>query len=133
MLFATDGSVSMYDFQYIGKAPAAKDLAYVLICTSRDLSETEQRAYVEHYLAQLKPLLIAQGDAAPSLDELWTSYTLSVCDLARWMVGWNRQYWNSFRRMMQPRCEPTLRAIDGGVLLESEEAYKDAIFAAFPP
>lgn len=132
MLFSNGGrDVSMYDFQYVGKASPGKDLAYCLIC-SRDLNEAAQVAYLEHYLAELRPLLEAQGDTPPSLEELRLAYGLGVCDLSRWMVGWNRQYWASFRRTMQPRCEPTLRAVDGGRLLASEEAYREAIFSAFP-
>uniref|UniRef100_A0A7S4US11 Uncharacterized protein n=1 Tax=Alexandrium monilatum TaxID=311494 RepID=A0A7S4US11_9DINO len=134
MLFSDGGrAVSMYDFQYVGKASPGKDLAYCLICTSRDLSEVAQVAYLEHYLSELRPRLEAQGDVPPSLAELRVAYGLGVCDLSRWMVGWNRQYWASFKGMMQPRCEPTLQTIDGGKLLTSEEAYLEAVFSAFPP
>lgn len=132
MLFANDGTASMYDFQYIGKSPPGKDLAYCLICTSRFLSEARQMAYLEHYLAQLAPLLEAQGDMVPTLENLRICYKLGACDLARWMIGWNRRYWSSFRDMLLPRCEPLLQAVDNGKLLDSEEAYLEAMFAAFP-
>lgn len=132
MLFDDDGSVSMYDFQYIGKASPGKDLAYCLICTSRGLSAAQQVAYLRHYLAELGPLLEAQGEVAPTLEELQVIYGLSVCDLARWMVGWNRQYWGSFRRMLVPRCAPVLDAIDGGQALPTEAAYLEAVLRTFP-
>merc|ERR1712050_823241 len=91
MLFTREGSVSMFDFQYIGKASPAKDIAYCLICTG-SLTESQQMAYLDHYLSQLAPLLSAQGDTPPSIEELKICYSLAVCDLARWMVGWNKQY-----------------------------------------
>ena len=34
MLFAADGAALLYDFQYCGKAPPTKDLAYALTCAS---------------------------------------------------------------------------------------------------
>jgi len=132
MLFEEDGTASMYDFQYVGKASPGKDLAYCLICTARELSSDCQATYLTHYLGELRPLLEARGDAAPSFDELQCCYFLSVCDLARWMVGWNRQYWRSFRSTLMSRCEPTLRLVDGGVLLSSEDAYVEAFFKVFP-
>lgn len=125
MLFSKDG-VAMFDFQYVGKASPAKDLAYCLI-SSRD-----EVAHLEFYLTELRRLLRERGLEAPSLDELRVAYGLAVCDLSRWMVGWNRSYWLGFKGLMAPRCEPTLRAIDGGQILASEDAYQEAIFKAFP-
>jgi len=122
----------MFDFQYVGRGCLGQDLAYCIL-GARALKEAAMIAYLEYYLAQLSPLLLAQGDDPPSLDELSLCCTLGSCDLARWMVGWNRQYWASFRRMMSPRCEPLLRTLDGGEVLPSEEAYLEAMFSYFPP
>lgn len=129
MLFRSDGSVSMFDFQYVGKASPCKDLAYCLICTKRDLNEADQAAYLEYYLSQLVPRLEAQGDQPPTFGELQAAYALSVCDLARWMAGWG---WHGHRPMMLRRTAATLQAIDGGRPLGSEEEYMQAIFTAFP-
>ena len=83
MLFEEDGTASMYDFQYVGKASPGKDLAYCLICTRHELSPDCQATFLTHYLGELRPLLEARGDAAPSFDELQCCYFLSVCDLVR--------------------------------------------------
>merc|ERR1711974_499743 len=133
MLFRSGGggvSVSFYDFQYTGKATPAKDLAYCLICTAVDLSEAEQTTYLKRYLEILTPLLETQAITPPTFTELRAAYLLSVCDLARWMSGWG---WLGHEGMMRQRCAAALQAIDGGRDLGSEDAYREAVFAAFPP
>lgn len=132
MLFrnSTDGMlVAFCDFQYTGKATPAKDLAYCLLCTKEDLSSRQQASYLEYYLGVLSPLLLAKGQESPTLPNLLASCALSQCDLARWMSGWG---WLGHEQMMRERCKTTLDRVDHGSALESEQAYTDAIFAAFP-
>ena len=122
MLFRPDGEVQMYDFQYVGKAPPAKDLAYVVMCAATTAEEGATRALLRYYLAQLSPLLEAQGDAPPPFEALWDAYLLSVADLGRWMAGWG--WWGN--RGMDEIIQGVLDRLDGGQALASEEQYADA-------
>merc|ERR1719476_811997 len=90
MHFGEEG-LAMYDFQYCGKAPCTKDLAYCLICASDAASGGEaEDEFLQFYHGELSGRLQAQGIAgeAPTLQQLMDSYAVASCDLARWMCGW---------------------------------------------
>ena len=69
----------------------------------------------------------APAARAPTLDELKTLVRLSIADLGRWMSGWG--WWGRDREQV---IREVLDQIDGGKALESERAYVEAIFKAFP-
>eukprot|EP00972_Heterocapsa_arctica_P053358 7860723-Heterocapsa_arctica.AAC.1 len=47
---------ALYDFQWVGKAPPAKDVAYCLACAAGSLSEASEAAFLEHYRGELSGL-----------------------------------------------------------------------------
>ena len=120
----------LYDFQWVGKAPPAKDVAYCLACAAGGLSEASEEAFLQHYHGEVSQLLAAQGDEAPSSEALRSSYALAMCDLARWMAGWG---WWGNHGALKRHVREVLGRLDGGAALESEAAYQAAVFAAFPP
>ena len=123
ILFDPEGRPKLYDFQYIGKAPPTKDLAYFLHCGS-DCDDDD--SLVSAYHEVLCKELLERGDTPPSLTALLTSYDLSCADLGRWMSGWG--WWG---RDLQPRIKRVLDKLDGGVLLGSEEEYEAAMQREF--
>lgn len=116
----------VYDFQYCGKACAAKDLAY-FFNVEADAGEEEQLLTAYH--AELTRLLEAQGDTPPSVEALRTSHELALCDWRRFsevgLGGWGDGRANR-------RVQKVLDRLDGGTPLASEQAYVDAIFREFP-
>ena len=126
MLFDDDG-VGMCDFQYCGKGPPSKDVAYVLICASAEAGEEER--LIEAYHAELSRLLRAQGDSVPARDHLDDAIALSHADLGRWMSGWG---WWGLRGQLQSKIVALLDRLDGGKRLGSEAAYADAVRREFP-
>ena len=125
MLFASDGAALLYDFQYCGKAPPTKDLAYALTCAS-NAPEQEARL-LEGYHAELSALLRASGDAPPGLSQIQASLGLALADLGRWMSGWG--WWG---HDLSHRIKPLLDTLDGGTPLASEEAYREAVWRVYP-
>ena len=81
------GEALLYDFQYCGKAPPTKDLAYFLACGSNVPGAVVKQDLIEYYHEELSRELKARGDAPPSLFELKESLDLAICDLGRWMSG----------------------------------------------
>jgi len=130
IFFAPDGSAEFFDFQWIGKAPPSKDLAYFMSCAADDDSDEE---CLRFYHAELSALLKAQGDEPPAFEDLWASYVLAVADLGRWMAGWHGGCWWGDVRRLQGHAKALLKAIDGGAELATEEAYRETIFELFPP
>jgi len=121
-----DGSAAlMYDFQYCGKAPPTKDLAYALTCASN--VPTAEEALLQHYHSELSRRLEALGDKPPTMDALKTSLALSYCDLGRWMSGWG--WWGN---PINDKIIAVLDRLDEGKTLKSEEDYADAVRREFP-
>ena len=122
MLFQKDDcnqlSVSMYDFQYCGKGPPSKDLAYFLCVAAYDNSFE----YVQYYHQQLLKELDDDCDYRPTLEELNDSLNLAYCDWARFMCGWG--FWGN---SIDEKVIPVLDKLDGGKQLGSEEAYDAAV------
>ena len=102
-----------------------KDLAYFFICASED-GQDEGRL-LEAYHRQLTRRLQAQGDRPPALEVLRETLALSYCDLGRWMSGWG--WWG---HDLEGKIRPVLDRLDGGRVLESEDAYRAAMRQAFP-
>ncbi|CAJ1407067.1 unnamed protein product [Effrenium voratum] len=118
----------VYDFQYCGKAPVTKDLAYffnVEACPSA----VEEEKLLQLYHQELSGLLAKQGDAAPDFQALHTSLELALCDWRRFtevgLGGWGDS--SATKRVMK-----VLDKLDGGQALASEQAYVDAMHREFP-
>lgn len=115
-------TVTLCDFQYCGKGPPTKDLAYFL-CSSANLDDED--AALEFYLEQLTMRL--PGDVTPpTMDELQDSLALAYCDFYRFMSGWG--YWGSGG---EDRVKAVLDRLDGGKDLGFEEAYDEAVRREF--
>lgn len=152
MLFDTDGAdcprlvCQMMDFQYMGRASAAKDLAYALTCAC-DVPDEEQPLLL-HYHSELCSALRAHGASkVPLFKDLQDSLALAYADLGRWMSGCNacpppatdspgfdaKTGWGWWGNPLQQKIELlVLDRLDGGFMLDSEEAYFDAIRRVFP-
>jgi hypothetical protein len=109
--------VSMYDFQYCGKGPPTKDLAYFFCVAAHDNSSD----YVVYYHNELLKRL-ESGAYRPTLEELNDSLQLSYCDWARFMAGWG--FWGID---ISDKVILVLDRLDGGVNLGTENAYDEAI------
>lgn len=119
------GKVVMVDFQYCGKGPPTKDLAYFL-CTEVDTPAMEEE-YLKYYLEQLQNHLSKEKHSTiPSLEELQESLDLAYCDFCRFLCGWG--HWGGDLRH---KVIPLLDRLDGGTKLDSEQAYIDAMEREF--
>ena len=69
------------------------------------------------------------ADAAYPMQALRDDLELAVADYARFMAGWG--FWGnaSWAEATAARC---LHRLDGGVTLDSEEAYIRAVALAYP-
>ena len=76
----------MMDFQYMGRAAAAKDLAYALTCACDVLEE--ETFLLQHYHSELCSALRAKHSSSlPMFRDLEESLALAYADLGRWMSG----------------------------------------------
>lgn len=115
--------VEMYDFQYCGKAPPTKDLAYFL-CVAAD-DDNASSYYLEYYHGQLLGRL-AKSLNYPTLEELQDSLDLANCDWARFMAGWG--FWGND---ISKDVIRVLDRLDGGKDLGSEDAYRVAVLREY--
>lgn len=123
----TEG-VSFYDFQWFGKAPASKDLAYFFGVAAHGLSgEETERELLKFYHEELCKLLEAKSISPPNFEYLWNSYHLALCDLGRWMVG-GFSFGNT--RLIFGHVKALTTALAG---LDSEQACQEKIFKLYPP
>merc|ERR1712150_386982 len=96
MSMSSDPSyVTLVDFQYVGKACPAKDLAYLFVCgmdVDYDFEERQEGELLKLYIDELAANGVGgDGDDAaplPTLDGLSEALDLAYCDLYRWMLGW---------------------------------------------
>ena len=106
MSLSTDTNyVTLVDFQYVGKACFAKDLAYLFVCgmdVDSDFEERQEEAYLNLYLKELQKNGV-QRDELPSLEEAVHALDLAYCDLYRWMCGWG-VWGNGFLSDRVERC-----------------------------
>jgi aminoglycoside phosphotransferase (APT) family kinase protein len=117
-----EAMVAMCDFQYCGRGPPTRDLAYFL-CTSTDPDE-EDALLLLYYEELIKNLSDAM--TRPSLEQLKESLELAYCDYARFMSGWG--FWGND---ISKRVVKLLKRLDGGVDLGSDEAYEEAVRREF--
>jgi thiamine kinase-like enzyme len=122
ILMHADGTYTMCDFQYCGKGPPSKDLAYFFYSS---VSPEDEHDALTFYLATLRRYL-PQGAGAPTLEDLITSVELAYCDLYRFLSGWG--FWGNDDA---DRVKRVLDRLDGGKDLRSEEAYDIAIRREF--
>jgi hypothetical protein len=85
--------VTFVDFQYIGKACPAKDLAYLFCCgldVDDDFVERQEIELLQLYIDELYANDVGRGNKAPlpTLQGLKIALDLAYCDLYRWMLGW---------------------------------------------
>ncbi|KAL7524988.1 hypothetical protein ACHAWF_001163 [Thalassiosira exigua] len=121
MLFGDGGDASMYDFQYFGKAPPSVDLAYFL-CVAVGDTDSE---YIRYYHQQLIRKLDNKADC-PTLKDMEDSVALALCDFQRFMSGWGQ--WGSD---VSSNVIAVLDRLDGGTMLRSEDAYREAMHREF--
>lgn len=126
-------AASLYDFQYCGKGPPAKDVAYFL-CSSVDDGELDVDSLVAYYHRQLVRNLTSPLDATtappgrrhavPTFQELNEMLDLALCDYYRFLCGWG--HWGSLRDA-ERRVRSVLDRLDGGTALRSPDEYEEAV------
>jgi len=130
IMWDDEAGVFFYDFQWFGKAPPTKDLAYFFGVAAPGLSSEEsERELLRFYHGELSKLLEAQEDAVPDFEYLWNSYHLALCDLGRWMKG-GFSFGNT--RLIFGHVQALLKSLEG-LKEKSEEMYQDKIFELYPP
>ncbi|KAJ1636298.1 kinase-like domain-containing protein [Pavlovales sp. CCMP2436] len=122
-------SAQMFDFQYIGRAPPSKDLAYLFASTEGSYTEWVEDELLAHYHQVLSAALIERGIQPPRLEAVKLSLQIAYADLARWMSGWG--WWA--KPLLSQRTCALLDKLDGGKPLADEQAYRKALFKLFPP
>jgi hypothetical protein len=120
-----DDGVVLCDYQYTGKGPPSKDLAY-FFCSSCDNldGEEEEAVLLKFYLDRLSERLKAPP---PTMQQLKESLYLAYCDFHRFMSGWG--HWGS--GAAEKRAKSVLYRLDGGKKLPSEQAYDEAVRREF--
>lgn len=108
MSMSTDPSyVTFVDFQYLGKACPAKDLAYLFVCGMDvdDFEERQESEMLQLYIDELAANGVGDDKHAPlpTLEGLKDALDLSYCDLYRWMLGWG-VWGNGFLESRVERC-----------------------------
>ncbi|KAL3909743.1 MAG: hypothetical protein SGILL_007964 [Bacillariaceae sp.] len=106
--------VTFVDFQYLGKACPAKDLAYLFCCgmdIDHDFEERQEREMLEIYIKEMSANGVGSedvvGDPLPTAEELTEALDLAYCDLYRWMLGWG-VWGNGF---LEERVEKVLNGL----------------------
>jgi hypothetical protein len=122
VIITESGKVFMCDFQYVGKGPPTKDLAY-FFCTAVDVKKEAEA--LQFYLAELSKRLPADT-TPPTMPQLQDSLELAYCDFTRFMSGWG--YWGG---NMEDRVRAILDRLDNGQDLGTEEAYEAAMQREF--
>jgi len=128
IMYDEEHGISFYDFQWFGKAPPSKDLAYFFGVAAHGLSNEEnERELLKFYHGELSKLLESKSISPPDIEYLWNSYHLALCDLGRWMEG-GFSFGNT--RLIFGHVKALTNALAG---LDSEEACQEKIFALYPP
>ena len=122
ILVSSQRQITFCDFQYCGKSPPTRDLAY-FICSSCDQEDLDN--LLIFYLNELKKYLDANVDP-PSFEDLKSSYALAYCDFCRFMSGWG--FWGSLDPDL---VRSVLDRLDGGKILDSEDDYDLAMQREF--
>jgi len=126
--------VTMYDFQWLGKAPPTKDLTYFFATAAMNggrWDKAKEQQYLQYYHKELCALLEAQGDEKPSFECLNDSYRLACLDYRRWQEGgfaWGNQ------ALLDGNADEVFERLRaGGNKLTTEAEYTERIFECFPP
>ena len=117
--------VTLCDYQYCGRGPPTRDLAYFFASTldlDDDNNNNNENELLEYYHQNLIQQLSAASQEAPDLSHLKDSLDLAYCDFCRFQSGWG--YWGA---PLRKRVEAVLTKLDNGKDLMSEEAYDRAI------
>ena len=114
--------VIMVDFQYVGKGPPTRDVAYFVSRAANDRDE-EHELLVAYHNALIKAIGKERANGY-SFDRFETEYTLACADLVRFLFGWGM--WGS-ESILLPRTRQLMDALDAGSLLSSPQDYVDAI------
>eukprot|EP00928_Gymnodinium_smaydae_P034555 TRINITY_DN24456_c0_g1_i1.p1 TRINITY_DN24456_c0_g1~~TRINITY_DN24456_c0_g1_i1.p1 ORF type:complete len:405 (+),score=57.63 TRINITY_DN24456_c0_g1_i1:60-1217(+) len=126
--------VSMYDFQWFGKAPPTKDLAYFFATAAMNggrWDRAKEESLLRFYHVELCKLLEAQGDEKPSFEKLYNTYKLAVVDYHRWIEGGFP--WGNMALIGGHTDEFFNTLKSGGKPLDTEADYHARIFECFPP
>ena len=132
---------ALYDFQYTGGGYGSRDLAYMM-CSSFNSSHLDDgqeggatwkilKRYHELLLERIEsmhPGLLAKHPF--SLADLLLQFDLAMAHYTRFMAGWGM--WGSSRWAVK-WTERVLDKLDGGKMLNSEEAYLERVYDLYPP
>uniref|UniRef100_A0A7S2TM14 CHK kinase-like domain-containing protein n=1 Tax=Lotharella oceanica TaxID=641309 RepID=A0A7S2TM14_9EUKA len=93
---------ALYDFQYTGRAPGTKDLAYLFVTSCNEDCYKHEDDLLKHYLKELQTALLKRGDAlaakgakAYTMEALVEEFELSILDFLRFLAGWGS--WGNVR------------------------------------
>mmetsp|Transcript_11873 Transcript_11873/g.30124 ORF Transcript_11873/g.30124 Transcript_11873/m.30124 type:complete len:336 (+) Transcript_11873:112-1119(+) len=100
--------VTFVDFQYLGRACPAKDIAYLFVCgmdIDADFEERQEEELLSLYIDELAANGVGENKDAPlpTVEKLKIALDLSYCDLYRWMLGWG-VWGNGFLGERVERC-----------------------------
>ena len=113
--------IVMYDYQYCGKGPPTKDLAYFFCSSLGCDDDSEEDELIEYYYDQLVKNLDV-SIKPPTLQHLKLSLEVAYADYCRFMAGWG--YWGN---PIQERVKKFLNTLDDGKILKTEQEYDAAI------
>lgn len=134
IMWDAEQGILMYDFQWFGKAPPTKDLAYFFATAAMNRgswNKAEEQELLTYYHKELCQLLEAQGDEKPTFEKLLVTYRLAVVDYRRWIEGGFA--WGNMA-LIDGHTEEFFKTLtEGGRKLASEAEYRERIFECFPP
>lgn len=116
ILLPDQGQAFLYDFQYVGKSPPTRDLAYFFA------SSVDESLDPDELLAFYLEALSKRLSNPPSFQALKDSLDLAYCDYYRFMCGWG--FWGDSD--LESRVKAVMDRLDGGQMLQESEYY-DAI------
>jgi Phosphotransferase enzyme family len=125
LLYDNSGAVAFCDFQYSGRGPPTRDLAYYF-CTAHVEQEEEREELIQLYFDQLLQHLGQRHQDLPTRQQLDDSLELAFCDFCRFMAGWG--FWGYD---LSGQVQATLDKLDGGKELETEQDYQEAVERVF--
>lgn len=99
---ASEASVAMVDFQYVGGGCGMRDLAYLLDCVLDDtLDDRQTETWLARYFeAFRKGLAPAQARLAEPVEEEWRAlFPVAWLDFQRFLQGWSPAYARPSARM----------------------------------
>lgn len=130
-------SAAAYDFQYTGGGLGARDVAHILTAAvdEETLDEKEDELLECYHNALVTALRLRgdpEGEAAANkcrLETLRDEVELTAADYHRFLHGWGM--WGNCEWVAR-KAEKCLDRLDGGQLLDSEEAYDVAVAREYP-